>query len=109
MHLHHRRVLITLNPTVRLVGPAFDGQPVAGGAGETLGMLRVKLFSPARVDSGERLAGQLLVVAILGLLARPGSKATERAPWLRTAFIYAMGITAAYWSIERLFVLIQGA
>ncbi len=54
-------------------------------------------------------AGQLLVVAILGLLSRPASRATERAPWLRTSFIYAMGITAAYWSIERLFVLLQGA
>jgi hypothetical protein len=53
-------------------------------------------------------AGQLSVVAVLGLVSIPASMASKRAPWLRTAFIYAMGITAAYWSIERLFALMQG-
>ncbi|MGB1699890.1 MAG: HupE/UreJ family protein, partial [Nannocystaceae bacterium] len=54
-------------------------------------------------------AGQLLVVALLGVLSIPAARATTRLPWLRTAFIYAMGSTAAYWSIERLFALLRGA
>ncbi len=52
-------------------------------------------------------AGQLIVVATLGLLAVPASVVVKRAPWLRTGFIYTIGITAAYWSIERLVALLQ--
>ena len=43
----------------------------------------------------------------LGLLAVPASVVVKRAPWLRTGFIYTIGITAAYWSIERLVSLLQ--
>ena len=50
----------------------------------------------------------MMVVAVLAALSVPGRRLSTRAPWIQTAAIYLMGITAAYWCIERFLAMVNG-
>jgi hydrogenase/urease accessory protein HupE len=45
--------------------------------------------------------GQLAAIAIFLTVGRAVAAFERRPPWLTRAFVYAMGTTAAYWSLER--------
>lgn len=52
--------------------------------------------------------GQLAAITVFVLLARLYARLEKKRAWSTRAFVYAMGITAAYWSLQRATVMFGG-